>query len=74
MICPKCGGNNVSITVVNQQYEEKRRGCLMWCVWIILAICTIGLILIIPFMTRKKTNMRDKTVAICQNCGYRWNL
>lgn len=67
MNCPKCGSNNVSVQAVN---EVKGRGCLGSAIWILLAIFTCGLILLIPLLTKSKG--KTKTYAICQNCGHRW--
>ena len=73
MTCPKCGSEHVSVQIESKVYT-KRRGCLGWCLWILLAICTLGLILIIPLLTNSKTKTKNKKVALCQNCGHKWNL
>jgi len=70
--CPKCHSANVTVQGVTES-ETKRRGCVAWTLWIILAVCTFGLILIIPAITNSKTKTRRVTEAICQNCGHRWN-
>ena len=69
MVCPKCGSENVQVQVVA---EQKKRGCLATIGWLLLALCTLGLILIIPMIMHKGS----KTVryAVCQNCGKRWKL
>lgn len=36
-------------------------------IWIILAVCTCGLILLIPLLTKKGS--KTKSVIVCQNCG-----
>lgn len=69
MICPKCGSDNVNVQAVN---EVKGRGCFGSLIWILLAICTFGIILIIPLLTRSKG--KTKTYAICQSCGKRWKV
>lgn len=71
MKCIKCGSANVRVeneVTTNTQ----RRGCLGWCLWILLAICTFGLILIIPLLTNSKTTSKVRTVCICQDCGHKW--
>jgi len=74
MVCPRCKNSNVNIQVVTN-VETKHRGCFRWLMWIILACLTLGLILlIIPLATNTKTKSKNKTVAICQNCGKRWNV
>ena len=69
MICPNCGSDHVTVQAVA---EQKKRSCLMSCLWILLAICTCGLILLIPLLTRKGS--KTKTFAVCQNCGHKWRV
>lgn len=73
MKCPKCKGENVSVQAVTT-VKTKHRGCLGWFMWIILAICTVGIIIIIPLITNSKTKSKTHSEAICQNCGYRWKI
>lgn len=69
MNCPKCGSNNITVQAVA---EQKKRGCLSVFLWILLAICTCGLVLIIPLLLRKGS--KTKNYAVCQNCGYKWEV
>ena len=69
MKCRKCGNNNMNINYVND-VEIKRRGFFKWVLWIILALFTFGLILIIPAATNSKTKSKQYKIAICQNCGW----
>lgn len=73
MTCTKCGSNNVTIQAITDT-KTKHRGCFGWLLWILLAICTIGLILIIPLITNTKVKSKTHTEAICQNCGRRWRI
>lgn len=68
-ICPKCHDEHISYQTVT---EQKKTGCLMVLVYIFLAISCIGWLVLIPLLARKK----DQTVtyAICQSCGYRWQI
>jgi DNA-directed RNA polymerase subunit RPC12/RpoP len=70
--CPRCGGDNVFVQA-DTETTTKHRGCLAWALWILLAIVTIGLIIIIPLITNSKTKSKTKTQAVCQTCGQRWN-
>ena len=70
MQCPKCGSSDVKIQAVTE-VKTKHRGCLGWFMWILLAICTFGLILIIPLITNSKTKSKTHSEAVCQNCGHR---
>ena len=67
--CPNCKSDKVSVQVVERQ---KKRGCFAAMMWILLAICTCGLILLVPLITRKGS--KTVTYAVCHNCGYRWKL
>ena len=73
MVCPKCGSNNV-ITQAVTTVQTKHRGCFGWLLWFLLAVLTIGLILIIPLITNSKTKTKVHTEAVCQNCGNRWRI
>lgn len=75
MTCPKCGSENVNVTV--EQTNAKTKGKGNGCLWTLgrwtLILCTCGLWLLVG--RRKgsaKTKYKNKTVAICQNCGNRW--
>lgn len=69
MVCPKCYSSDVNVQAIS---ETKKRGCLGTFLWILLAICTCGLILLIPLLRGKKS----KTVqyAVCQHCGHKWKI
>lgn len=65
--CPKCHCNNITYQTVT---EQKKTGCLMVLLYILLAISCIGWLILIPLLTRKKD--RTVTYAVCQSCGHRW--
>lgn len=71
MRCPKCGSTNVVSNSVSVAKTE-RRGCLSWTLWILLALCTFGLILIIPIITNNRVVSKVKVVHVCQDCGNSW--
>lgn len=73
MKCPRCGSHDVLIQAVTET-KTKHRGCLGWFFWIVLAIITVGMILIIPLLTNSKTKSKTHAEAICQNCGKRWKI
>ena len=77
MRCPRCGSEYVTVQAVTETITKtKHRGCLGWAMWILLAFCTCGLILIIPAVTNSKTKTKTKThtEAVCQSCGNRWRV
>ena len=73
MKCKKCGSENVTVQAVTN-VKTKHRGCLGWFLWILLACCTLGLILIIPLITNSKTKSKTHSEAVCQDCGCRWKV
>lgn len=73
MKCPKCGSERCSVMPVTET-KTKYRGCCGWFLWIMLAVVTCGLILIIPLITNKKTKSRTRTVVVCKECGFQWKL
>jgi hypothetical protein len=66
-ICPKCNSDHISYQTV---VEKKNGGCLMVCLYIFLAFSVVGWIILIPMLLAKRT----VTYAVCQSCGYRWNV
>ena len=73
MICPKCGSENVKVEMVTET-NTKRRGCIGWFFWILLVICTFGLLILIPLLTNSKTKTKTYKMAVCQNCGHSWRI
>jgi len=73
LVCPKCQGTNLRVQAVTET-TTKRRGCFGWFLWILFAVCTLGLILIIPLLTNSKVKSKTHTEAVCQDCGYRWRV
>jgi len=71
--CPRCGSSYISYQVITD-VKTVHRGCIGWALWILLAICTLGLILIIPLLTNSKTKSTNHTQAVCQNCGNTWRV
>jgi len=62
--CKYCGSSNVRVQVVE---KIKKRGIIASMIWLILAICTFGLLIWIPLLTRKGS--KTKSVIVCQDCG-----
>ncbi len=75
MKCSKCGSDNVKVTLEQTGGKTRTRntGCLWGLGRLMLIFCTCGLWLLVG--RRKKTSntsFKNKTVAICQNCGNKW--
>ena len=70
--CPKCGGTKISF-ISNTQ--SKNRGCLSWIFWFLIIFCTLGVGILFWFfmaLTNKKT--LTTTRAVCNRCGYQWDI
>lgn len=61
--CPECGSRDIRIQMVT---DSKHMGCIGWYFWILIAIFTLGIALLIPIF---RTTSKTKTMAVCQNCG-----
>lgn len=78
MQCPKCGSANVSIqavtTVKNKKHGIMYYICFIWLfdllIWIFLFLPR----LIIQMLKKNKVVSKTRSVAVCQNCGNRWNV
>lgn len=71
MQCPYCGSENVLVQQVTRPVVE-HRGCISWTFWILLALLTGGLVLIIPFLNR--IHAKNYLEATCQDCGTWWDV
>lgn len=69
MKCPKCKSENIQ-AISKTSGKIKKRGIIATLIWIMLAICTCGIILIIPILTGgSKGKIKTKTSFVCLNCG-----
>lgn len=48
---------------------QKKRGTFASIMWILAAICTAGIILLIPLLNKKGSKVQ--TYMVCQDCGHR---
>lgn len=81
MICPKCKSENANVQVVTDtKLVNKHHGFFWWlCVgwwwvpvkWLLFTIPALLAKIFIP--KRQKAKQTQRTVYVCQNCGYRWN-
>lgn len=69
MRCSRCASDDISIQAVAQ---KQKRGCFKTMLWILLAICTCGIVLLIPIIMNKGS--KTVTYAVCQNCGNSWEV
>lgn len=82
MVCPKCKSENVNTQVINEvEIKNKHHGIFWWLLigwwWIPIKwlVFTIPALIIKIFGGKKqKAVNKQKTVCVCQNCGYRWEI
>lgn len=82
MKCKKCGSENVTYQVINEQkLVNKHHGIIWWCLIGIWWVPCKWLFLTVPALifkifvgNRKKIKNIQKKVAVCQNCGHHWNI
>ena len=81
MACPKCGGHNVQVQMVEQGQKTKRKGIGLGghinnTARGLTAIGTFGLSNLVwkksEGVNQTKTN--NKAMGICQSCGYSWKI
>lgn len=80
--CPKCGGHNVSVQLVNEVHlKNAHHGCLWWLVvgwwwvpvkWLFLTVPAFLAAIFIP--KKQKAVNKTRKMRVCQNCGYSWKL
>lgn len=77
MVCKKCKSENVLVTneQVSAKTSAKGNGCLWGIGRATLIFCTCGLWLLVgKHKGTGNTKYKNKTVCICQNCGYKWKI
>lgn len=82
MKCPKCESENVNVQVVNEVKLKKAHHSVIW--WLLLGWYWVPLkwlfltipALIVKIFGHKKQKVVNKTTnkAVCQNCGYTWEV
>ena len=82
MTCPKCKSPNVSTQIVTEtMLKDKHHGIFWWLFigfwwvpikWLFL---TVPALLVKLFGHKKqKLKQKNKTMCVCQNCGYTWKI
>lgn len=70
MVCPKCKGENVTISA--NTYVKSKRRSFLWNLFMIL--CTGGLWLLWMLVRRRKEKVVHEKTALCQSCGCSWKI
>lgn len=82
MVCPKCGSQNVNIQVVTESELKNKHHSIVWWIfvgwwWIFIKwlVFTVPALIVKIFGGKKqKLKQTEKSVCICQNCGYKWDI
>lgn len=83
MNCPKCKSNNISIQVLNSVELVKKHNSFLWWItigwlWVLFKwiFFTLPALIFKIFGIGKKYKTRniEAKKAVCQNCGYTWNI
>ncbi len=80
MKCPKCRSENIVIQAVTEVKEKRKKGWAYWIFigwwWEIIAWILFGVwkLLVVLFGKKTKVVSITRSVAVCQNCGNRWNV
>lgn len=80
MTCPKCGSENVSVQMVTEVKEKRKKGVLYWLLvgwwWEPLAwlFLTLPKLIIALFGRKKKVVSKTRKMAVCQSCGHTWEI
>lgn len=82
MKCPKCGSENVNVQVVSETHlKQKHHSIIYWILigwWLslFLWVClTLPKLIYNIFRPKKyKTKIINKSICVCQDCGYHWEV
>ena len=82
MICPRCQSQYVNVQVINEvDIKNKHHGVFCWLLigwwWIIIkwVLFTFPALILKLFGHKKvKVVNKQKTLCVCQQCGYTWQI
>ncbi len=81
MNCPKCGGDNVSISLEQVSSKTKKSGVgfgghMNNMARGVTAVCTLGMSNLVWKKSKgtEKSKIQSQKVCLCQSCGYSWIL
>ena len=82
MVCPKCGSENVNVQIVTETQLKKKHHNIIW--WLFVGWYWVpfkwlfftfpALIVKIFAPKRQKLTSTHKSVCVCQNCAYHWEV
>jgi len=68
IVCPKCGSDNVTVSV--NTYVKSKRRSFLWNLFMI--VVTAGFWLLWMLIRRRKEKVVTQKTAVCGNCAYSW--
>lgn len=82
MKCPKCGSDNTNVQMVTESQLKNKHHSIAYWIFIgwwwrpLLWICLTLPMLLGTLFGHKKQKLvtKHKSIAVCQNCGYHWNV
>ena len=82
MICPHCNSARVSVQMVSEVHQRRKyHGVLWWLFigwwwlpikWLFFTLPALIVKLLVP--KRYETTVSHKSVFVCQDCGYHWQV
>lgn len=82
MVCPKCGAQNVNVQMVTETQLSKKHHSIIW--WLLIGwywvpikwlVFTLPALIVKIFAPkRQKLTSTHKSVCVCQNCAYHWEV
>lgn len=83
-VCPKCGSTNINLQVVNKvTLKNKHHGVFWWiCIgwwyvpfmWLVFTVPKLIIKLFGLGHKKYKTVNKEEMKAVCQSCGYSWEI
>lgn len=81
MNCPKCGGEDVNVQLVQVSEKTKKSGVgfgghMNNMARGLTAVCTLGMSNLVWKKAKgtEKSKVQNQKVCVCQSCGYSWLL
>lgn len=81
MVCPKCGGENVTVQIEQVSSKTKKHGngfggIVNNAARATTAVCTLGISNLVWKKSKggEKTTFKNQKVCICQDCGNSWGI
>lgn len=73
MVCPKCSGSNVQVSMVQDKLKTNHVSPLARMGRLLLILCTCGLWLLVP-KSKSNSSIKNRKMAVCQSCGHSWRV